>query len=89
MPLPVTLISIDHLCRVFADVFEIPIEDVRTDLTPENVETWDSTRHLSLVIALEQEFGVQFEPEEIEQLLSFELIQSLVSCKCAGRAEVS
>jgi acyl carrier protein len=77
-------ISVDHLSRVFADVFEMPIEEVRADLSPENVENWDSSRHLSLVIALEQEFGVQFEPEEIEQLLSFELIQSMVSAKCAG-----
>jgi acyl carrier protein len=80
-------ISVDHLSRVFADVFEMAIEDVRVGLSPDNVENWDSTRHLSLVIALEQEFHIQFEPEEIEQLLSFELIQSLVSQKCAGSSK--
>jgi len=33
------------------------------------------------VMALEQEFGVQFSPEEIEQLLSVELVASLVEEK--------
>ena len=37
--------------------------------------------HLNLVLALEQEFGVQFSPEEIEQLLSVELIVALVAEK--------
>jgi acyl carrier protein len=74
-------IPTDHLSRVFADVFEIPIEHVRPDSSPENIENWDSTRHLSLVVAMEQEFEVQFEPEEIEQLLSFELIYALLAAK--------
>jgi acyl carrier protein len=74
-------IQTDHLSRIFADVFEIPIEQVRPDSSPENIENWDSTRHLSLVVAMEQEFDVQFEPEEIEQLLSFELIHSLLAAK--------
>lgn len=75
-------IASDQLKRVFADVFEIAINEVRPDASPDNVETWDSTRHLSLVVALEQEFGVQFEPEEIEQLLSYELVQALLLEKC-------
>jgi acyl carrier protein len=33
------------------------------------------------VLALEQEFSIQFTPEEIEQLLSVELITSLVAEK--------
>jgi acyl carrier protein len=75
-------IASDQLKRVFADVFEIAINEVRPDSSPDNVETWDSTGHLNLVVALEQEFGVQFEPEEIEQLLSYALVQVLLLEKC-------
>ena len=74
-------IPTDQLSRIFADVFEIPMEQVRPDSSPDTVETWDSTRHLSLVVAMEQEFAVQFEPEEIEQLLSFESIHALLEAK--------
>jgi len=71
-------IASDQLKQVFADVFEIGVNEVRPDSSPDNVETWDSTRHLNLVVALEQEFGVQFEPEEIEQLSSYGLVQALL-----------
>lgn len=71
-------IAVDELRRVFADVFEIPQGAVRPASSPDNIETWDSIHHLNLVVALEQEFGVQFEPEEIEQLLSFELVEALL-----------
>jgi acyl carrier protein len=39
---------------------------------------------LSFVLALEQEFNVQFSPEEIEQLLSIELTTALVEEKVKG-----
>jgi acyl carrier protein len=41
-------------------------------------------QHLNLVLALEQEFHVQFTPEEIEQLQSVELISMLVEEKVSA-----
>ena len=75
-------IAVDQLKRIFADVFEIAPDRIQPDSSPDNIETWDSIHHLNLVVALEQEFGVQFEPEEIEQLLSFELVEALLREKC-------
>jgi acyl carrier protein len=67
--------------RSVADVFEVTIESVRPESSPDTIESWDSLRHLNLVLTLEQEFGVQFTPEEIEQLLSVELIEALLDEK--------
>ncbi len=72
---------LENVRRIVSDVFEIPEEQVKADSSPDNVETWDSIHHLNMVLALEQEFGVQFTPEEIEQLLSVELIVALVEEK--------
>lgn len=66
---------------IVADIFEVPLEKVTPQSSPDTIETWDSIHHLNLVLALEQEFGVQFSPEEIEQLLSVELIVALVAEK--------
>ena len=55
-----------------------PIELVTPESTPDTIEGWDSIAHLNLVLALEQEFGIQLLPEEIEQLLSVELIVALL-----------
>jgi acyl carrier protein len=67
--------------RSVADVFEVTIESVRPESSPDTIESWDSLRHLNLVLTLEQEFCVQFTPEEIEQLLSVELIEALLDEK--------
>jgi len=66
---------------IVADIFEVPLETVTPQSSPDTIATWDSMHHLNLVLALEQEFGVQFSPEEIEQLLSVELIVALVAEK--------
>lgn len=72
---------LDSVRRIVSDVFEVPEEQIKAESSPDNVESWDSIHHLNLVLALEQEFGVQFTPEEIEQLLSVELIVALVDEK--------
>jgi acyl carrier protein len=69
---------LDRVSALVADVFQLSIDDVRPETSADSIEAWDSLQHLNLVLALEQEFGIQFTPEEIEQLLSVELISGLV-----------
>lgn len=35
---------------------------------------WDSMKHIELIMTLEQEFGVSFEPEEIPKLTSLSAV---------------
>ena len=72
---------LDRVRSIFSDVFQVPLEDVRADSSPDTIPNWDSLQHLNLVLALEQEFNVQFSPEEIEQLLSVELVAALLEEK--------
>jgi len=67
-----------------ADIFALPLEHVRPESSPDTIDSWDSLKHLEIVLALEQEFGVQFSPEEIEQLLSVELMAALLEEKLAA-----
>lgn len=71
----------NRIQRNVADVFQIPLESVRPETSPDTIGTWDSLQHLNLVLALEQEFELQFTPEEIEQMLSVELIEALLDEK--------
>ena len=71
----------NSLMRIFADVFQVPIESISSDSSPETIESWDSLQHLNLVLALEQEFSVQFTPDEIEKLVSPRLVAALLADK--------
>jgi len=52
-----------RLDKVFCEV--LGIERVEKNLSQKNCSVWDSVNHLNLILALESEFGVLFEPEEI------------------------
>ncbi len=72
--------------RTFADVFNLPREEIKPETSPDNLKNWDSLQHLNLVLALEQDFGVRFNPEEIENLENVAAIEKLVGEKLAGGA---
>lgn len=75
---------LDKVILVATDVFQVPQASLSAGSSPDTIETWDSLHHLNFVVALEQEFNVQFSPEEIEQLLSIELTTALVEEKLKG-----
>ena len=41
-----------------------------------SVSEWDSVAAISLIVVLEEEFGAEISPDEIENLISFELVQN-------------
>jgi len=64
-----------------ADLFSIPVAQVGLETSPDTIDNWDSLQHLNLVLALEQQFGVQFAPQEIDKLVSVESIVNFVGHK--------
>lgn len=71
----------DRVRALAANIFQMDLAQVSLETSPDTIPAWDSLQHLNLVLALEQEFDVQFTPEEIEQLLSVDLIASLLAEK--------
>jgi acyl carrier protein len=47
-------------------------------VAPTNVEGWDSVATVTLMSVIEEEFGIEIDPENIETLLSFDSALSLV-----------
>jgi len=60
--------------QVMTSVLKMDISEIDENTSLESVETWDSLRHINLIIALEEEFGIQFSGEEIVNMLSYKLI---------------
>ena len=69
---------LDRVRQIAADVFAVSMEEIVLESSPDSIETWDSINHLNFVLALEQAFSIQFEPEEIEQMLSIELVAMII-----------
>jgi acyl carrier protein len=74
----VTSKTFEQVRGIASDVFAIPPESITAASAPETVESWDSTQHLNLVLALEEKFGFQLSPEEMEQMRNIGEIVKLI-----------
>jgi acyl carrier protein len=54
--------------RVFRDVFDDDVLELRRDMTAADVENWDSLSHIDMIVALEREFKVKFTTAEVTTL---------------------
>lgn len=62
------------LKQIMSQVFEVPIEEITENTSPDTVEKWDSLQHMNLILALEETFNVTFSSEEITEMLNYKLI---------------
>ncbi|MFC1874297.1 acyl carrier protein [Chloroflexota bacterium] len=69
----------DRLYRIISEVFGVPAAEINNESSPDTIETWDSLSHLNLVLALEEEFGVSLSPEDVMEMLSVQLIRTILA----------
>jgi acyl carrier protein len=67
------------LTRCFAAVFPGLGRDEIEAASVENVEAWDSIAGVTLVTAIEEEFGTELDPDAVELLVSFREIRDYLT----------
>ena len=73
-----TASTFEQVRNVASDIFAVPADKITTESSPETIDNWDSMQHLNLVLAIEEKFGVQLEPEDIEQMTTVGAIAKLL-----------
>lgn len=71
----------DTVKQIMSDILDMEAESITDDTSMENVELWDSSNHISMVLALEEEFGISLDVSEIEEMISFYDIMSVIQEK--------
>ena len=66
---------------IAADILQVKSAALNADSSPETVLSWDSVQHLNLALALEECFGFQFSPEEMDGMKNIGQIAALVEAK--------
>jgi acyl carrier protein len=75
----------DRIRAVLANVFGLDPCDVGPDTSKDTVRGWDSLQHLAVVLALEEEFELEFDDSETVDLVNLPLITTIVSERLTGR----
>lgn len=70
--------NLQKYTKVFADAFDLKEETV-SDLKYQSIEAWDSVGHMGLIAALEDNFAIMLEPDDIVDLSSFEKGKEILS----------
>ena len=65
--------------QLMSNVFEIPVEEISEDSSLDSIESWDSLRHLNLILAIEEEFGITIPDEEVGNLVNYKLIELTIN----------
>jgi acyl carrier protein len=67
------------IAKIFQDIFGMPPDQFNDSCSMENMKEWDSVTHMTLVLALEESFGVEISPEEIAESTSVARIKQVLS----------
>ena len=71
-----------RLLACFATVFPELSETQIAAATMTSVERWDSLAMANLVVVIEEEFGIQIKPKDLEQMVSFQQILHYLESNC-------
>ena len=60
----------DKFFSLLSLLLNVPRERLDRCSSRKTVEQWDSLKHMHLMLALEEEFGIEFDDEELSKLAS-------------------
>lgn len=60
----------DVIYQIVAKQFNIDVQILNPESGLHNVEHWDSVSHMGLIFALEDELGVQFHDDDLENTIT-------------------
>jgi acyl carrier protein len=73
--------TFDEVRGIASDILGVPATRLSAASSPATIENWDSVQHLNLVLALEEKFGLQLSPEEIDRMKTLGDTAQLIETK--------
>lgn len=71
--------NLDKLNGIFCEVFSVDASALGAGFDNKSVESWDSVRQLSLTSAIEDEFDIMLDPEDILEFTSYDNAKSVLA----------
>lgn len=71
--------NLSKLKKIFAEVFSVDEKEVVEGFNKDSVDGWDSVHQLSLTSAVEDEFDIMLDAEDIIEFTSYENAKNILS----------
>lgn len=69
---------VDQTREVMASIFGMDESDLPDDVSQKTCSRWDSLHHMTLLLALEDQFGTSFSMDEMPEMTSLPKIVSVL-----------
>jgi acyl carrier protein len=79
----------ERVRRVIATVFDRDEAELPGRLDPQTVDGWSSLRHLRILIALQEEFGIEIDPDAAPMLVSDQAMTEFLTAALGAGAAAS
>ena len=56
--------------EIISEVLKLSITEITNDVMMKDTDAWDSLSHMSLILALEEEYAIEFAMDEIVSMVS-------------------
>ena len=76
----------ERVRAVLARVLDVDVAELPEEPTPDALESWDSLHHMELMLKLEDEFGIEVDPELAPSLVSLTALADFVERQLAPAA---
>lgn len=70
--------NLEKLNEIFCEVFSVETTALGSEFNKDNVDGWDSVRQLSLTTAVEDEFDIMLDAEDILEFTSYDNAKSIL-----------
>jgi acyl carrier protein len=67
--------------ELFANILREPIDQFSEGSSPKTIGSWDSLRHIELVMAAEVEYGIRFSTAEVATIRTLGCMRGLLTQK--------
>lgn len=71
----------ERLNEVFRDIFDDESISVNENTTSDDIEDWDSLEHINLIVAVEKEFDIKFNMNEVTHMKNVGEMVELINNK--------
>tara|TARA_B100000963_G_C22294374_1_gene522844 strand:- start:31 stop:255 length:225 start_codon:yes stop_codon:yes gene_type:complete len=69
----------EKINNILVDILKVQKDITSEDLTMDDVNNWDSLTHMNLIVAIEDEFGIEISGDDIAEMISFSSIKKTVA----------
>ncbi len=74
-------IHLDKLDQIFQELFKLDSTLLKNEMTMADIERWDSLCHMTLIVSIEKNFGIELSFDDISRMQNIGEIRKIVTEK--------